>query len=546
MTLLSEGYQPRVLWQDTATPHPVATAELPGAVDVVVVGGGYAGLSAAAELSRRGRSVALLDAHDLGWGASTRNGGMVLPGAEGRPAHARAPPRRARPAPPPGGGGRLRPRRGAGRGGHRLRLPADRAAVPHPLRRRRRPPRGARRGAACRSGRPAHVVRGDDLAAEIGSTLFAAGLVVERSGGIHPARFHAGLVAPRRGTDAVAAPAHPGDRRRAAAATAGRSARHAVRSTRATSSSPPTPTPTRWCRRSAGGCCPMGSYIIATEPLEPALGQGGAPDRPDVLQRPEPPLVLAARRRGAHGVRRPQAARRRVARRGPRLPLRVDARRRTRSSPASRVERAWGGNVALTLDRLPHCGRLDGLWYATGCNGSGVALNTWLGHRMAGAPVRRAAARVRGAGAPPDPPARAAPSVAARGVGVVPVPGQERLMRILVVGSGGVGSAFAMIARRRDFFEEVVLADLDEARARDRGREDRRPALHGHRDRRVRSRRGGRVRSRPRRHPRPERRRPALRHADLRRRVRRRRRPTSTWRCRCRRPIPSDRTRSRA
>ena len=39
-------------------------------------------------------------------------------------------------------------------------------------------------------------------------------------------------------------------------------------------------------------------------------------------------------------------------------------------------------------------------------------------------------------------------------------------MKILVVGSGGVGSAFAMIARRRDFFEEVVLADLDEGRAR--------------------------------------------------------------------------------
>ena len=38
-------------------------------------------------------------------------------------------------------------------------------------------------------------------------------------------------------------------------------------------------------------------------------------------------------------------------------------------------------------------------------------------------------------------------------------------MRILVVGSGGVGSAFAMIARRRSFFEQVVLADLDPERA---------------------------------------------------------------------------------
>ncbi|MBA2283313.1 MAG: saccharopine dehydrogenase NADP-binding domain-containing protein [Actinomycetota bacterium] len=39
-------------------------------------------------------------------------------------------------------------------------------------------------------------------------------------------------------------------------------------------------------------------------------------------------------------------------------------------------------------------------------------------------------------------------------------------MRILVVGSGGVGSAFARIARRRPFFEACVLADLDGARAR--------------------------------------------------------------------------------
>ena len=33
-------------------------------------------------------------------------------------------------------------------------------------------------------------------------------------------------------------------------------------------------------------------------------------------------------------------------------------------------------------------------------------------------------------------------------------------MRILVIGSGGVGSAFAAIVRRREFFESLVLADL--------------------------------------------------------------------------------------
>jgi saccharopine dehydrogenase-like NADP-dependent oxidoreductase len=37
-------------------------------------------------------------------------------------------------------------------------------------------------------------------------------------------------------------------------------------------------------------------------------------------------------------------------------------------------------------------------------------------------------------------------------------------MRILVIGTGGVGSAFAAIAQRRDFFERIVMADLDPSR----------------------------------------------------------------------------------
>ena len=37
-------------------------------------------------------------------------------------------------------------------------------------------------------------------------------------------------------------------------------------------------------------------------------------------------------------------------------------------------------------------------------------------------------------------------------------------MRILVVGTGGVGSAFAAIAQRRSFFDRITLADLDVSR----------------------------------------------------------------------------------
>ena len=39
-------------------------------------------------------------------------------------------------------------------------------------------------------------------------------------------------------------------------------------------------------------------------------------------------------------------------------------------------------------------------------------------------------------------------------------------MRVLVIGAGGVGEAIAAIARRRDFFERMVLADIDGGRAR--------------------------------------------------------------------------------
>ena len=48
--------------------------------DVAVVGGGLAGLSAALELAERGFSVTLLEAQQIGWGASGRNGGQAIHG----------------------------------------------------------------------------------------------------------------------------------------------------------------------------------------------------------------------------------------------------------------------------------------------------------------------------------------------------------------------------------------------------------------------------------------------------------------------------------
>src|SRR6266478_4577436 len=73
--------QEKNYWATTvASPTFAAVPELPDAVDVVVVGGGFCGLSAARALAKRGVKVAVLEAETFGWGASSRNGGMALTG----------------------------------------------------------------------------------------------------------------------------------------------------------------------------------------------------------------------------------------------------------------------------------------------------------------------------------------------------------------------------------------------------------------------------------------------------------------------------------
>src|SRR5882762_2302867 len=57
-----------------------APSPMPESVDVAVLGAGFTGLSAARTLAKRGARVAVLEAETLGWGASSRNGGMVLTG----------------------------------------------------------------------------------------------------------------------------------------------------------------------------------------------------------------------------------------------------------------------------------------------------------------------------------------------------------------------------------------------------------------------------------------------------------------------------------
>src|ERR1700739_1301285 len=75
------GIQQQNYWLTTVEmPKTDASRVLPQSVDVAVIGAGFTGLSAARTLAKKGASVAVLEAETMGWGASSRNGGMVLTG----------------------------------------------------------------------------------------------------------------------------------------------------------------------------------------------------------------------------------------------------------------------------------------------------------------------------------------------------------------------------------------------------------------------------------------------------------------------------------
>ena len=48
-----------------------------------------------------------------------------------------------------------------------------------------------------------------------------------------------------------------------------------------------------------------------------------------------------------------------------------------------KVEYAWGGTIDFTFDMMPHAGQTDGIYYAVGYAGHGVAMATYLGTKIA-------------------------------------------------------------------------------------------------------------------------------------------------------------------
>ena len=383
---LAAGYDERVLWQTQADPAVLPAHPLPRQADVVIVGAGYCGLAAARELAGRGRSVVVVERDPIGFGASTRNGGMVLPELKAGPATLE---KKYGPV-----GRRLYAEVNRAfdhvealiaesaidcdydRGGQ-LYLAHNQAHVA--------PLQAMVAEHAGELGEDVHWVPRDELADEVGSTAFFGGVVLERSGGLHPARYHAGLE-----RLALAAGADIHDHTTALTIDGRGHARKGYRllTDRGTIESDHLIVATNayadglvpWLRRRV---VPVSSSIIATEVIDPELARSVSP-RNRMLVDTKNFLFywrLSPDGRVLFGGRR-SLARTSVAQARDFL---YESMIRVHPQLAgTAVEHAWGGHVAVTLDRLPHFGRVPtgdatGAIYATGCNGSGVALNSWLG-----------------------------------------------------------------------------------------------------------------------------------------------------------------------
>src|SRR5690349_6289626 len=73
-------FAPIPYWWEAYAPTAGELVEVPHAARVAIVGGGYAGLSTALELAKHGIEAVVLEENELGFGASTRNGGAVSGG----------------------------------------------------------------------------------------------------------------------------------------------------------------------------------------------------------------------------------------------------------------------------------------------------------------------------------------------------------------------------------------------------------------------------------------------------------------------------------
>jgi gamma-glutamylputrescine oxidase len=367
--------------------HPALQGEQ--RCDVAVVGGGLAGLSAALDLRQRGFDVVLLEAEQVGFGASGRNGGQAIHGLACEPETIEAQL------------GRSEARRVWDMSIEALALLRQRIAE-HRIECDWRDgwlglAEGERKGRALAAsadwlerhyGYTLERIGPAQIGHWIASPRFHSGIHDKRSGHLHPLKYTLGLgeAAARAGVrlhegTAVTALEHGSDEVRLRTATGGRvrAAQVLLAGNVYLGDLAPALAPVLSSR-----IMPVGTYIACSQRLDPALAESLVPSGAAVCDtnfvldyfRPTPDHRMLYGGRVSYSTRAPSDL---AASMGERMVATFP------QLAGAGIEYAWGGFVDITMSRAPDFGRLgaDGQIAAPGAPGRVYYLQGFSGHGLA-------------------------------------------------------------------------------------------------------------------------------------------------------------------
>ena len=384
-SIFHPDFKAKPYWWDAYQPVALPPIDLPKDIGVAIVGAGYAGLNAALELAGHGIESIVLDAAEPGFGASTRSGGQVSGGLNvGKRVIAKPLiPEQAKPF---------------------LNDAMDSFTHIETLITANNIECGWTKsgyflGAWCKSHfdtmvkkmatlnieieAGARMISPAEQRNEIGSDYYHGGMVVDRAAHLHPALYFKGLldlvqkagVRIASNTPVVGLTQENGGTWQVKTPHGTIRAGHVIIATNGY-----TGDVTPELKRRV---VPLGSYIIATEELAPDLARTLIPHNRSMA---DTRRVLTYFRLSPDGKRMIFGGRARFGFMDPTETAPLLHRFMTDRFPQlkdTRITHAWTGNVAFAVDEMPHMGKREGLHFALCCNGSGIAMMSYLGRETA-------------------------------------------------------------------------------------------------------------------------------------------------------------------